>query len=47
MGKQAMYVADVGDKTCRLDLEEGDIVVKGMERSRCKKMLRSILDDSD
>ena len=41
----AKFVAESDEQMCRLDLREGEIRSTGMDRERCKRMLRSILDE--
>lgn len=45
MGREAKYTASVGDRVCKLDLDSGEIIAEGIERDKCKKLLRSLLDD--
>lgn len=45
MSKEAKFTAITGERVCRIDLETGEIEAEGIERDKCKKLLRSLLED--
>lgn len=36
---------NVGERVCRIDLDEGRVETEGMDAGTCKKLLRSLLDE--
>ena len=44
MGK-AKFTAVSGERVCRIDLDNMDITVEGMDKEKCKKILRGLLDN--
>jgi hypothetical protein len=45
MRKEAKFTAITGERVCRVDLDDGEIHAEGIERDKCKKLLRSLLED--
>ena len=43
--KSAKYVAKMNDRICRLDLDKDEIEVSGMDKDRCRKLLRTLLEN--
>lgn len=43
--KEAKYISSSNERICRLDLDTGELEVEGMEREKCKKLLRSLLEE--
>ena len=44
MGK-AKFTGVSGERVCRLDLNNMEIEVEGMEKEKCKKILRGLLEN--
>ena len=42
---KAKFTAITGERVCRIDLEDGEINAQGIERDKCKKLLRSLLEE--
>ena len=42
---KAKFTAITGERICRVDLNDGEIDAQGIERDKCKKLLRSLLED--
>mgnify|MGYP001594945820 CR=1 FL=1 len=44
MMAKSSYESRLGERICRLDLNEGEIENDGIDKEKCKKLLRSLLD---
>lgn len=42
---EAKFRATSGDRICRIDLDNGEIIAEGIERDKCKKLLKSLLEN--
>ena len=42
---KAKFTAITGERVCRIDLDNMEIEAEGMEKEKCRKILRNLLGD--
>ena len=44
MGK-AKFTAVSGERVCKIDLDEGEIISEGIDKDKCRRLLKTLLDN--